>query len=250
MTQFLCCCIHCCVRTHQRRPHRKHRFPVSPLAHFKNVLPCHGFCLQSLPSNGSTCYTVPSFRLFVPNSLQAYRHFFFSEGCACDNCNQPRLPSLWLSSHGDYSPTAPSLRPLVLSSFLIRCKPVQVYHHQLRSRVPFHSVQAKVPRVGDAPTSLALKLLVNVQSLTSHNPMEIPTTYFMTSSLKVCLTVLVNALLLPRHSYCFRPQFLIPLFRFCCVRCLFSNFSPLAVPHAKSFLVRFFHRLFSTICSL
>jgi hypothetical protein len=35
-----------------------------------------------------------------------------------------------------------------------------VYHHQPRSRVPFLSVRAKVPRLVDAPTSLALKVLV------------------------------------------------------------------------------------------
>jgi hypothetical protein len=39
--------------------------------------------------------------------------------------------------YGVYSPTvpaAPSLRPLVPSGYLIRCKPVQVYHHH----PPFH----------------------------------------------------------------------------------------------------------------
>jgi hypothetical protein len=33
-----------------------------------------------LPSNGSTCYIASLLRQFIPNSLQAYRHFFFSEG--------------------------------------------------------------------------------------------------------------------------------------------------------------------------
>jgi hypothetical protein len=52
-----------------------------------------------------------------------------NEDCACDVCDRPRFPSLWLDSHGDYSPTAPSLRPLVPNGSLIRCEPVQVYHH-------------------------------------------------------------------------------------------------------------------------
>jgi hypothetical protein len=59
----------------------------------------------------------------------AYRNFIFSEGCACDICGRPRLPTPWLSSHGDYTPTAPSLRPLVPSGSLIKCQAVQVYHH-------------------------------------------------------------------------------------------------------------------------
>jgi hypothetical protein len=47
---------------------------------------------QSLHSNGCTCYTAPSLRFFVPNGLQAYRHFFFSEGCVCDVCDRSHLP--------------------------------------------------------------------------------------------------------------------------------------------------------------
>jgi hypothetical protein len=98
------------------------------------------------PSNRSTSCIAPSLRLFVifvPNSLQANRHFFFSEGCVCDICDRSHLPSPRLGSHGDYSPTipaAPSLRPLVLSGSLIRCEPFQVYHHHPRSRVPLDTV--------------------------------------------------------------------------------------------------------------
>jgi hypothetical protein len=101
-----------------------------------------------------------SLRLSVSISLQAYRHFFFSEGYACDICVRPRPPSMWLGSHGDYSPSAPSLRPVIPSSSLIRCDPVQVYHHQPWSRVPFQLMQAEGPSEVDVPTSLALKLLV------------------------------------------------------------------------------------------
>jgi hypothetical protein len=73
----------------------------------------------------------PSLRLFILNSLQMYRHFFFFESCACDVYDEPSLPSLWFVSYSDYSPTfpaAPSLGPLVLSSSLIMCELVQVYH--------------------------------------------------------------------------------------------------------------------------
>jgi hypothetical protein len=78
---------------------------------------------QSLTSNGSTCDIAPSIRLLVPNSLQVYRHFSFPEGCARNVCDWPRLPSPWLGSFDDYSPTAPSFRPLVQSGSLIRCAP-------------------------------------------------------------------------------------------------------------------------------
>jgi hypothetical protein len=43
--------------------------------------------------------------------------------------------SLWLSFHSVYSPTAPSLRPLVLSGSLISCELVQVHHNQPRSSI-------------------------------------------------------------------------------------------------------------------
>jgi hypothetical protein len=77
--------------------------------------------------------TASSLRLFVLNSLQAYCHLFFFEGCTVDICDTSHLPSLWIISHGDYSSTAiaaSSLRPLILNSSLIRCRLVQVYHHQ------------------------------------------------------------------------------------------------------------------------
>jgi hypothetical protein len=100
------------------------------------LLPSNGLCLVvfswSLPSNGSTCHIFPSFRLLVLNSPQVYCYFFFSKGCACDICVWPHLPFLWLGRCGDYcptTPTAPSLRLLVASGSLIRCEPVQVYHH-------------------------------------------------------------------------------------------------------------------------
>jgi hypothetical protein len=66
------------------------------------------------------------------------------------------------------------------------------------------------------------------------NPMEILTTSFMTSSLKVCLAVLLNALLLPRRSCCLRPLSFMPLLRLGCTWHLFSNVCPLWVPHTLS----------------
>jgi hypothetical protein len=46
---------------------------------------------ESLPSNEYTRHIAPFLRLFVPNGLQAYRHFFFSGGCTCDICDRSRL---------------------------------------------------------------------------------------------------------------------------------------------------------------
>jgi hypothetical protein len=57
----------------------------------------------------------------------------------CLRCVCSVIPSiLWLSFHGDYSPTAhaaPSLTLLVLRGSLIRYDQAQVYHHQPWSRV-------------------------------------------------------------------------------------------------------------------
>jgi hypothetical protein len=105
-------------------------------------------------------YIAPSLRLFVLNSLQVYHHFIFSKGSDCDICDLLAFLPCGSVLMGDYSPTAPSLRPHILNGSLIRCGPVQVYHHQPRSRVRFLSVQPKVLRVVNASTSLALELLV------------------------------------------------------------------------------------------
>jgi hypothetical protein len=123
---------------------------------------------RSLPSNDYTYHIAPSLRLFVPNSLQMYRHYFFSEGCACDVCDRSRLPSSWLGSHGDCSPTAvaaPFLRPLVPSSSLIRCEPVQMYPYHPRSRVPldpiYHVIYPRDYRVWALPWGLKLGWLLS-----------------------------------------------------------------------------------------
>jgi hypothetical protein len=85
------------------------------------------FVSRSLPSNGSTHYITPPLRVAVPNSLR----------------DRPLLPSPWFGSPHSYSPTVPvpsPIRPLVPSSCLIRCEPVQVYHRQPRSKVPVDPV--------------------------------------------------------------------------------------------------------------
>jgi hypothetical protein len=130
----------------------------------KNLLPNSRvlslFVSRSLASNEPALYTAPSLRLFVTYSLQVYRHFFFSKGCACDVCDQSHLSPSWLGSHIDHSPTTPYLRLFIPSSSLIRCQSIQGYYHH----PSFGPVQAKVPRVVNAPTFMALKLLLVVSS--------------------------------------------------------------------------------------
>jgi hypothetical protein len=130
-----------------------------------------------MPSNRSICHIPPSLRLIILTSLQAYCHFFFSKSCSCDICDWSHLPSLWLGSRDDYSPTvltAPSSRSLVPSCSLIRCEPVQVYHHHLCSRAVLWTSLLSFQR--GAP-------LHNVQSVTSCSPVEDLTICFTTSNL-------------------------------------------------------------------
>jgi hypothetical protein len=49
---------YCCVKQLSHGSHREHIFPVSPLVRVRNLLPRNGRCLQSLLSNGSTCYDI------------------------------------------------------------------------------------------------------------------------------------------------------------------------------------------------
>jgi hypothetical protein len=90
----------------------------------------------------------------------------FLKGCAYDVCDRSHLSSSWLGSHGHYSltaPSAPSLRPLVLSSSKIRCHSIQVYHHH--PSLPIG--EGKVLRVVNAPTAMALNLLLVVSFFVS-----------------------------------------------------------------------------------
>jgi hypothetical protein len=104
----------CIVTSHSYRTDRVENI-ASQLLHCSVLRIC---CLATgvvwllislLPSNRSTCHIAPSLRLFILNSLQVYRHFFFCEGCACDICAQPHLPTPWVSFHGDYSQLLPLL---------------------------------------------------------------------------------------------------------------------------------------------
>jgi hypothetical protein len=142
---------------------------------------------QLLPSNESACKFAPSLQLLVPNSLRAFHHLFFFEGCACNVCDWPLLPSPWLGSHGYYSataPTAPSVRALVPSGSLIRCDLAQVHHHFLFRGLCFERLSFRFG--GDRP-------LHNVQSLTAHIQMENWTAGLATSSPRVCPTVLLTS---------------------------------------------------------
>jgi hypothetical protein len=79
---------------------------------------------QSLLSSGSLHHIAPSLRLFVPNSLQAYRHFFFSEGCAWSH--NPPHGSVFRGVCSPTGPTTPSLSPLIPSGSFIGWQSVQV----------------------------------------------------------------------------------------------------------------------------
>jgi hypothetical protein len=59
-------------------------------------------------------------------------NLFFSEGCACDVCDRPHLPSPRLGSHDYYCPTA--LAACSLITFVPTCslpwrEPAQLYQH-------------------------------------------------------------------------------------------------------------------------
>jgi hypothetical protein len=95
-------------------PHKKHSLYCYG-GMFTSPLPTCYMCTlrrnvftKLLPRSGYTCHTAPSLRLFVLNSLQAYRHFFFSEDCACNVCDWSHLPSCGSAFHGV------SLQPLPL----------------------------------------------------------------------------------------------------------------------------------------
>jgi hypothetical protein len=149
----------------------------------------------SFSSKGSTCHIASSLRLFVPNSLEAYGHFFFSEDFAYDVCDRLKLPTPRLVSHGDYSVTAPavlSLRPLVPSSSLISYQAVQVYQHH-----------PAFPRAVHLTSLLSFRMsrqLNNSQSLTFRSPIENPTVHSSISSSTVFLKDFPNFLCFFRRS--------------------------------------------------
>jgi hypothetical protein len=99
----------------------------------------------------------------------AYHHLFLCEGYACEVCDWLSLPSLWLGSPGDYSPTVPSIRLVHMSRSHIGCEPVQVYYLNLLFHIMIPNTlqtvkilllvsAGKLLRVVGAPTVPALNL--------------------------------------------------------------------------------------------
>jgi hypothetical protein len=84
-----------------------------------------------------------------PEQPNGYHCALFAEVRTCNTL-------LFLSSHGCYSPTAPadpSLRPLISSGSLMRCKPFQC------TNPVFSRWGEKLPKVAGAPTPTSLQLL-------------------------------------------------------------------------------------------
>jgi hypothetical protein len=132
------------------------------------------------------------------------RHFFFSTGCACGFRCWSHLPPCGSAFCGVYTSTASSLRLLVPSGFLVRCKPIQIYHHHLAPVCGVRSSESS--QCSMAPT---LKLLVGssfVLTLIFRSLMEVPTAR---SNSRVCPRVFR----LPKYSSCIllRPLTLLPV---------------------------------------
>jgi hypothetical protein len=183
---------------------------------------------RSLPTNASTHYIAPSLRLFVPNSLPTY--LLFQGLC---------LWRLW--SVSSFSPVARFSRWLLSNCFrcsLLKATRPEPFPHKMvfgPGLLPsfFWSMQAKLPGVANAFTSPALAVCavsfvsngVDLSAVFSHlrtfcRPVENATARFAISNPKVFLTVLLNALLLPRRSCFFKSRSLIPLLLSWSVRCL------------------------------
>lgn len=97
-------------------------------SHYLAVAVVYLLSSQSLPSNRSTSHTAASLRLFVPNSVQAYHHFF-SEGCTCNVCDWSLPSSRGLVLYAITSQLLlllPSLRLAVPSGSLIWCELVHI----------------------------------------------------------------------------------------------------------------------------
>jgi hypothetical protein len=113
-------------------------YSIGARVHFRGYI-----FTKQLPSNGrllwfhhsgfrAPCHIAPFLRLFFPNDLQVYRHFFFPEGCACNVRDRSHLPPMARFFRDVYfapAPLAPSLRTLVPSGSLIRSQSVQFFHH-------------------------------------------------------------------------------------------------------------------------
>jgi hypothetical protein len=179
----------------------------------------HNSCFEQI------CHISPSLVLLVPRSLQAYRHFFFSEGM-CVWRHQPCLPSPWLGYNGDCSPSAsaaPSSGLLVRSSYLIRCQAVQVYHHLFQGLCYW----CVFFRFRGADPSTMSKSRPVAQWKLDCSPCDL-------QSLRFCLTVLLNALSSPRHSCSFRPRSVTPLLHSGCALHLLPNVRLCLAPDDRS----------------
>jgi hypothetical protein len=88
-----------------------------------------------------------------------YRHFLFSEGCACDVCDQPHLPSSWLGSQGDYSLTVPAAPSLRLHRPL----------HNLQSLTFCNLMEIPTARFITSNLTVYLAVLLNTLSLPRHS---------------------------------------------------------------------------------
>jgi hypothetical protein len=101
-------------------------------------------------------HIAPSLRLFVSNNLQAYLHFFYSAGCACDVCDHSHLPP----RGSVFTVFTLQLLPLLLSYG--RSSRAVLSQGASRSRfitiIFLRSVWAELPlpRVASVPTSPAL----------------------------------------------------------------------------------------------
>jgi hypothetical protein len=222
-------------------PHRKHGIQQFP--YWCAWTLCRGnlFVSRSLPSKASTRYIAPSFRLFGLNSLPAYRRSFFSEGCACGVCDRFRLPSAWLDFHGDYfpiTPAAPSLNPLISSSFFTSCQSVHVYYHH-RSFIRWGKTTYSGPCCYISCSYYVCNLIFRfregrrlhtVNSFIFLSLIEISTTRFTISSPKVCLRVLLNIPSFPRRSYCLVPRAFISLLHSGRFRPLGASLATLSLP--------------------
>jgi hypothetical protein len=164
----------------------------------------------------------PSLRPFVPNSLQACRHYFFSDSCVCDVCDRSHLLPCCSAFRGVYSPTAPvapSLRPLVPSGSIIGCQSVQVYHHH-----PAFAMWGRKFRVWStlAHLSLLLCVLSFLSLLRGPTPPQYPEAHFPQSTrspdyflsdlqLTVFLRILLSIVPFPRRGSCLLLRPLKPL---------------------------------------
>jgi hypothetical protein len=115
-------------------------------------------------------------------------------------------------------------------------------------------MRATVPRVVNAPTSIALNQLLLISSFVSEGASlpQCPDTHFPVQCKSRLFALRSPALwsailLLLRCPHSFRPRFLMPLLHSSCARCLFPNVYPFEVSLATLSLVWFFCRLCLTV---